>query len=321
MIAAPALPLLGLLPLRDQPADRLDDGAAAPLRPRGDAEGGRSEHRAEVLAVVPVMIQRILQPARRDARPLRACRRCGSPRSRARRCRASWRSSGWTASATTSTTSTARPRSPRRPSPRPRTCAPRPAPPAGRRAGPSIRLYDEDGKRGPAGRGRPHLRRQRDGLRGLHRRRRQGGDRRPLSQRRRRPLRRGRAPLHRRPRRRDDRLRRRERLPARGRGPARRPRGGGRGGGDRGRGRGVRPAAEGVRRPPQAGVEVSEDELKAHVKANLASYKAPREIEFLDELPRNATGKVLKRELHEREAKQLRLDRPASPANCGFSRR
>ena len=49
--------------------------------------------------------------------------------------------------------------------------------------------------------------------------------------------------------------------------------------------------------------EVSEDELKAHVKANLASYKAPREVEFLDELPRNATGKILKRELHERADK------------------
>jgi fatty-acyl-CoA synthase len=49
-------------------------------------------------------------------------------------------------------------------------------------------------------------------------------------------------------------------------------------------------------------VEVGADELKAHVKANLASYKAPREIEFLDELPRNATGKVLKRELRERQA-------------------
>jgi fatty-acyl-CoA synthase len=47
-----------------------------------------------------------------------------------------------------------------------------------------------------------------------------------------------------------------------------------------------------------AEAEVSEEELKAHVKANLAAYKAPREIEFLDELPRNATGKVLKRELH-----------------------
>ena len=47
---------------------------------------------------------------------------------------------------------------------------------------------------------------------------------------------------------------------------------------------------------------VSEEELKAYVKANLASYKAPREIEFLDELPRNATGKILKRELRERDA-------------------
>jgi fatty-acyl-CoA synthase len=46
---------------------------------------------------------------------------------------------------------------------------------------------------------------------------------------------------------------------------------------------------------------VGEDELKAYIKANLASYKVPREIVFLDELPRNATGKVLKRELVEDE--------------------
>ena len=56
--------------------------------------------------------------------------------------------------------------------------------------------------------------------------------------------------------------------------------------------------------PPSA--EVAEDELKAHVKANLASYKAPREVEFLEELPRNATGKILKRELHERETQKSR---------------
>jgi acyl-CoA synthetase (AMP-forming)/AMP-acid ligase II len=49
------------------------------------------------------------------------------------------------------------------------------------------------------------------------------------------------------------------------------------------------------------GSKVGADELKDHVKANLARYKVPREIEFLDELPRNATGKVLKRELAERE--------------------
>ncbi|WP_296602902.1 AMP-binding protein [Nocardioides sp.] len=40
-----------------------------------------------------------------------------------------------------------------------------------------------------------------------------------------------------------------------------------------------------------------EDELKDWVKENLARYKVPREIVFLDELPRNATGKVLKRDL------------------------
>jgi fatty-acyl-CoA synthase len=44
-----------------------------------------------------------------------------------------------------------------------------------------------------------------------------------------------------------------------------------------------------------------EEALKAHVKANLARYKVPREIVVLDELPRNATGKVLKRELAEQE--------------------
>jgi fatty-acyl-CoA synthase len=50
-----------------------------------------------------------------------------------------------------------------------------------------------------------------------------------------------------------------------------------------------------------AGKEVGEDELKSYVKANLAGYKVPREIVFLDELPRNATGKVLKRQLVEEE--------------------
>jgi acyl-CoA synthetase (AMP-forming)/AMP-acid ligase II len=49
----------------------------------------------------------------------------------------------------------------------------------------------------------------------------------------------------------------------------------------------------------EQGRDASEDELKTHVKQNLARYKVPREIWFLEELPRNATGKVLKRELHE----------------------
>jgi acyl-CoA synthetase (AMP-forming)/AMP-acid ligase II len=42
---------------------------------------------------------------------------------------------------------------------------------------------------------------------------------------------------------------------------------------------------------------VDEATLKAHVRAELATYKVPREIVILDQLPRNATGKVLKRDL------------------------
>jgi fatty-acyl-CoA synthase len=47
--------------------------------------------------------------------------------------------------------------------------------------------------------------------------------------------------------------------------------------------------------------EPSEDDLKEWVRQNLARYKVPREIVFLQELPRNATGKILKRELAERD--------------------
>src|SRR3954465_13342502 len=42
---------------------------------------------------------------------------------------------------------------------------------------------------------------------------------------------------------------------------------------------------------------LSEQDVKDYVKANLAGYKAPRDVVFIDELPRTSTGKVLKREL------------------------
>ena len=45
------------------------------------------------------------------------------------------------------------------------------------------------------------------------------------------------------------------------------------------------------------GQSLSEDEVKAHVKSELARHKVPREVEFVDELPRNATGKLLRKEL------------------------
>jgi fatty-acyl-CoA synthase len=47
------------------------------------------------------------------------------------------------------------------------------------------------------------------------------------------------------------------------------------------------------------GATVDEDAIKLYVKENLARYKVPREVIFLDELPRNPTGKILKRELRE----------------------
>jgi acyl-CoA synthetase (AMP-forming)/AMP-acid ligase II len=49
------------------------------------------------------------------------------------------------------------------------------------------------------------------------------------------------------------------------------------------------------------GASLSEDDVKKHVKSNLAGYKVPRDVEFVDELPRTSTGKVLKRELKDDE--------------------
>ncbi len=49
-----------------------------------------------------------------------------------------------------------------------------------------------------------------------------------------------------------------------------------------------------IRRP---GAEVTEDELVAWCKGEMASYKYPRVVQFRDSLPMTATGKILKREL------------------------
>jgi fatty-acyl-CoA synthase len=48
------------------------------------------------------------------------------------------------------------------------------------------------------------------------------------------------------------------------------------------------------------GSQLSEDAVRAYVRDNLARFKVPRDVVFLDVLPRNATGKVLKRELRAR---------------------
>ncbi|TSD95721.1 fatty acid--CoA ligase family protein [Skermania sp. ID1734] len=55
-----------------------------------------------------------------------------------------------------------------------------------------------------------------------------------------------------------------------------------------------------VRRPDHA---LSADDVIGYAKANLANYKVPRTVEFLDVLPRNAGGKVLKRDLRAAEGR------------------
>jgi acyl-CoA synthetase (AMP-forming)/AMP-acid ligase II len=47
------------------------------------------------------------------------------------------------------------------------------------------------------------------------------------------------------------------------------------------------------------GRDLGTEEIKQYVKSNLAGYKVPRDVEFVAELPRTSTGKVLKRELRD----------------------
>jgi acyl-CoA synthetase (AMP-forming)/AMP-acid ligase II len=51
---------------------------------------------------------------------------------------------------------------------------------------------------------------------------------------------------------------------------------------------------------PRNGNRLTAEAIQAYVKENLARYKVPRDVVFVKELPRNATGKVLKRELRAR---------------------
>jgi HIP---CoA ligase len=47
-------------------------------------------------------------------------------------------------------------------------------------------------------------------------------------------------------------------------------------------------------------VSVAPDDLISACKQNLAGYKVPRQVVFLDALPRNAAGKILKTDLRKR---------------------
>jgi acyl-CoA synthetase (AMP-forming)/AMP-acid ligase II len=52
----------------------------------------------------------------------------------------------------------------------------------------------------------------------------------------------------------------------------------------------------------RAGAVVTAAELLAHARERLAGYKCPKSVEFTAELPKNVTGKVLKKDLRAQHA-------------------
>ena len=64
----------------------------------------------------------------------------------------------------------------------------------------------------------------------------------------------------------------------------------------------VKPMAYVVLKPGRQGSEGLAEELRQHVKSHLAPYKFPRWVEFLDELPKTATGKIQRFKLRARAA-------------------
>jgi benzoate-CoA ligase len=52
----------------------------------------------------------------------------------------------------------------------------------------------------------------------------------------------------------------------------------------------------------KTGAQATADDLKAFIKERLAAYKYPRQIEFITELPKTATGKIQRFRLRDQEA-------------------
>ena len=73
---------------------------------------------------------------------------------------------------------------------------------------------------------------------------------------------------------------------------------------------GQRLAAFVVRTP---GAELSEGDVRAVVRSRLARFKVPRDVAFVEAIPRNATGKVLRRQLQELGAHDGAAPDRASP--------
>ena len=58
----------------------------------------------------------------------------------------------------------------------------------------------------------------------------------------------------------------------------------------------------------QKGETLTEDEVSNYCKKNLAAYKVPKIIEFIDELPKSAVGKILRRKLKEMEVTKMKKE-------------
>ena len=56
------------------------------------------------------------------------------------------------------------------------------------------------------------------------------------------------------------------------------------------------------------GETLTEDEVSNYCKKNLAAYKVPKIIEFIDELPKSAVGKILRRKLKEMEVAKMKKE-------------
>jgi long-chain acyl-CoA synthetase len=61
----------------------------------------------------------------------------------------------------------------------------------------------------------------------------------------------------------------------------------------------------------RSGTKASAEELREFVRSQIAAYKYPRHVWFVDELPKTATGKILKRDI------EVPAPDPGSPRNRG----
>jgi long-chain acyl-CoA synthetase len=57
---------------------------------------------------------------------------------------------------------------------------------------------------------------------------------------------------------------------------------------------------------PKKGETITEKDVIAYCKKNMAAYKVPKKFEFVEELPKSAVGKILRRELRDMEMAKLK---------------